>query len=658
MAKIRRLPQSVINKIAAGEVIERPASVVKELVENSLDAGATRIDVSVAKGGIEFIRVADNGCGIAFEDLELAVASHATSKISDAEDLFHVRTLGFRGEALASIAEVSHLRLRSRTQDSDSGGEIYVEGGLVRSLAPCGCPVGTVVEVRQLFFNTPVRRKFLRSTTTELGHISETVAKLALAHFRVHFTLTHNDRPVLQLPAADNLLERIAALYGQDLADALIPVSSEDGAVRLYGYVAHPAFSRPNAKMQFLFLNGRAIRDRNLQHALNEAYRGLLTVGRQPVAFLVLEMPPEMVDVNVHPTKQEVRFLDSGRLYSQLLSTLRREFLSSDLSTRISAPIPAQGGDSWRSAHDPEKVRAMRQQIVEWAKGELQQRMAGNPRPEVELSKNAPGSFHAASHSGEDGATGLSSGDSLAYGERGAEDEEELATAMAAGLRGVGSRVWGHLKTDESLGRKPQQGGHPDLGLSSEAPPKVLQIHNRYLITESDEGLVVIDQHALHERILYEQLRQSLQEGPLTTQQLLIPEPVDLSPVEAALALENKELLAELGLSIEPFGGTTVLVHSYPAMLRHMSAGDLLRSVLAALAEGRNQPDRATLLDSILHSLACKAAIKAGERLAPEQVQALLEQSRQVLHSHHCPHGRPTMLVFSREELDRYFRRT
>jgi len=657
MAKIRRLPQSVINKIAAGEVIERPASVVKELVENSLDAGATRIDVSVAKGGIEFIRVADNGCGIAFEDLELAVASHATSKISDAEDLFHVRTLGFRGEALASIAEVSHLRLRSRTPDSDSGGEIYVEGGLVRSIAPCGCPVGTVVEVRQLFFNTPVRRKFLRSTTTELGHISETVAKLALAHFRVHFTLTHNDRPVLQLPAAGDLLERIAALYGQELADALIPVSSEDGAVRLYGYVAHPAFSRPNAKMQFLFLNGRAIRDRNLQHALNEAYRGLLTVGRQPVAFLVLEMPPEMVDVNVHPTKQEVRFLDSGRLYSQLLSTLRREFLSSDLSTRISAPISAQGGDSWRSAHDPEKVRAMRQQIVEWAKGELQQRLAGEVTSTAEVSQNVVRRQPLAPHPDETARHGVGLREFGACGERGAEDDAGLATATA-GHRSAGSRIAESIQTAEALGQKPQRGGHPDLGLGSDFAPKVLQIHNRYLITESDEGLVVIDQHALHERILYEQLRQSLQEGPLTTQQLLIPEPVDLSPVEAALALENRELLAELGLSIEPFGGSTVLVHSYPAMLRHMSAGDLLRSVLAALAEGRSQPDRATLLDSILHSLACKAAIKAGERLAPEQVQALLEQSRQVLHSHHCPHGRPTMLVFSREELDRYFRRT
>ncbi|MGB9689209.1 DNA mismatch repair endonuclease MutL [Thermogutta sp.] len=657
MAKIRRLPQSVINKIAAGEVIERPASVVKELVENSLDAGATRIDVAVAKGGIEFIRVADNGCGIAFEDLELAVASHATSKIGDAEDLFHVRTLGFRGEALASIAEVSHLRLRSRTPDSDSGGEIYVEGGLVRSLAPCGCPVGTVVEVRQLFFNTPVRRKFLRSTTTELGHISETVAKLALAHFRVHFTLTHNDRPVLQLPAAAGLLERIAALYGQDLADSLIPVSSEDGPVRLYGYVAHPAFSRPNAKMQFLFLNGRAIRDRNLQHALNEAYRGLLTVGRQPVAFLVLEMPPEMVDVNVHPTKQEVRFLDSGRLYSQLLGTLRREFLSSDLSTRIPAPTPEQDGDSWRSPHDPEKVRATRQQIVEWAKGELQQRLAGNLATGSETAKAVSDTAHASSHSSETARPALRSGETIAPGEQRAEHKRDLATAVVE-LRSAGSGASDFGQTTESLGRKVEQGAHPELGLGSEAPAKVLQIHNRYLITESDEGLVVIDQHALHERILYEQLRQSLQDGPLTTQQLLIPEPVDLSPVEAALALENKELLAELGLSIEPFGGTTVLVHSYPAMLRHMSAGDLLRSVLAALAEGRSQPDRATLLDSILHSLACKAAIKAGERLAPEQVRALLEQSRQVLHSHHCPHGRPTMLVFSREELDRYFRRT
>ncbi|HOA51162.1 MAG: DNA mismatch repair endonuclease MutL [Thermogutta sp.] len=631
MSRIKRLPQSVINKIAAGEVIERPASVVKELMENSLDAGASRIDVAVEKGGVDLIRVADNGHGIHADELELAVASHATSKIETAEDLCHVRTLGFRGEALASIAEVSHLRIRSRSSDSDMGGELFVEGGVIRQLVPCGCPVGTVVEVRNLFFNTPVRRKFLRSTTTELAHISETVARIALAHPHVHITLMHNDRPVLQLPATDNLLERIAALYGRELAEGLIPVSSEDGPVRLFGYVAHPRFARRHAKMQFLFLNGRPIRDRNLQHALNEAYRGLLTVDRQPIAFLTLEMPPELVDVNVHPTKQEVRFLDGGRLYGQLLGTIRKEFLTTDLITRLPAGTESdqQTADT---PHDPRQELAIRRQIVDWAKGELDRQRAA-----IQTAGVSPLSYPTS-----EGVSPV--GDAPASQNVIAGEQPQAESPLAASQTNTAS-----------LGRPSPQGRLP---MDQSPPIRALQVHNRYLVTESEDGVVVIDQHALHERILYEQLRQNIAQGRLPSQQLLIPEPVDLTPVEASLALENRELLAELGLNVEPFGGNTVLVHSYPALLRTMAPGELLRAVIAALGESPRDVDRTILLEKILHSMACKAAVKAGEQLNPDEINALLEQSRQVLHSHHCPHGRPAMLVFTREELDRYFHRT
>lgn len=641
MAGIRKLPQSVINKIAAGEVIERPASVIKELVENSLDAGATRIDIAIEKGGVDLIRVADNGCGIPAEELELAVSSHATSKICDADDLFHVQTLGFRGEALASIAEVSHLRLRSRVAQADAGAEILVEGGTIREIAPCGCPVGTVVEVRNLFFNTPVRRKFLRSTTTELAHVSETVARIALAHPEVHFTLTHNGRDVLQLPATQQLLERIAAIYGRELADHLIPVSSEDGEVRLAGYVAHPRFSRPNAKLQFLFLNGRPIRDRNLQHALNEAYRGLLTVGRQPIAFLLLTMPPELVDVNVHPTKQEVRFLDSGRLYGQLLGAIRRQFLSTDLTTHLPAGTAAPIAEASDSPLDPQQSLAVRRQIVDWAKGELEKQRAAATSPGNHTSDAGVTS------GGEDWANvpPLSSpppGTSTS-------GKTQAADRPAVELPAIPFPGWA------AGGRADPQS---QLPLDQVRPFRALQIHNRYLVTESEEGVVVIDQHALHERILYEQLRQKIAAGPLDSQQLLIPEAVDLSPTEATLVIEAREMLKDLGLHVEPFGGNTVLVQAYPAILRRVAPGELLRSVAAALAGAGSNVDRLTLLDTLLHSMACKAAIKAGERLTDEEIAALLEQSRQVLDSHHCPHGRPAMLVFTRQELDRHFHRT
>ncbi len=288
MSRICQLSPSVVNKIAAGEVIERPASVVKELLENSVDAGATRIDVGLEKGGSEAIRIADNGCGIAADELPLAVASHATSKIRSADDLFSIATLGFRGEALASIAEVSRLLLRSRTANSDSGGELEIVGGAAGTVAPIGCPIGTTIEVRNLFFNTPVRHKFLRSAQTEMGHSIEAVTRLALAHPRIHFTLAHNGRAVHELPPVADIRGRIAAFFGDELADDLIEIESSNDGVTLSGFVANPMHSRATGRMQYLFLNGRAIRDRALQHALGEAYRGLLLTGRQPICFLRL----------------------------------------------------------------------------------------------------------------------------------------------------------------------------------------------------------------------------------------------------------------------------------------------------------------------------------------------------------------------------------
>ncbi len=376
MPLIRQLSPSVVNKIAAGEVIERPASVVKELLENAVDAGATRIDVTIGQGGMELVRVVDNGCGISADQLPLAIAAHATSKIADADDLFRVGTLGFRGEALASIAEVSKLVLRSRPADAEAGAEIVVSGGHVEPVAPCGCAVGTAIEVHSLFFNTPVRRRFMRTAQTEMGHASEAFTRVALANCHVHFTLRSGDKTVYDLPPTSDWPGRIAAFFGEDLADGLIAVESIDGPVRLTGYVAHPSHTRSQARMQYLFLNSRAIRDRSLQHALGEAYRGLILTGRYPVAFLRIEMPPEAVDVNVHPTKQEVRFADAGRLYSQLLSTIRTKFLSVDLTAKLRPDGAASMARSFdvqmndpSAAVDENTAAQQRAELVAWAKG-------------------------------------------------------------------------------------------------------------------------------------------------------------------------------------------------------------------------------------------------------------------------------------------------
>jgi len=590
---IRRLPPSLINKIAAGEVIERPAAVVKELMENSLDAGAARVDVAVERGGLELIRVVDNGCGIPADELPLALEGHATSKLVDDDDLFHVRTLGFRGEALASIAEVSRLLIRSRTSDSPCGGELRAEGGRVGEVVPCSWPQGTCVEVRNLFFNTPVRRKFLRAATTEFGHVSEAFIRIALVALNVHITLRHNEKPVFDLPAGVAWVERIAAFFGRELAENLIWVESKDGEVRLAGYVAQPAHSRSHNRMQYLFLNGRYIRDRMLQHALGEAYRGLLIAGRFPIAFLTLTMPPELVDVNVHPTKLEVRFQDAGRLYSQLLATLRSKFLTSDLHTQVHLGVghaQAEETGPEAAAHDTAQTALLRQQLVDWAKGKVASWASDSQHP------------------------------------------------TAAANETVSS--------------------HTALSMKTPATPfQALQVHNRYLVAETEEGVTIIDQHALHERILYEQLREKLNAGPLESQSLLAPEPLDLSPIEAAALSEHKQLLSELGIKIEPFGGDTVLLTAYPAMLANVAPVELVRTVLERLLSGGRLPERRDLFDQLLHDIACKAAVKAGERLSPEEIAALLAQRHLVADAHHCPHGRPAALVFTREELDQHFRR-
>ncbi len=637
MGIIQQLPPSVVNKIAAGEVIERPASVVKELMENALDAGAMRVDVSVEQGGLEMVRVVDDGCGIAADELPLAVASHATSKLRVADDLFQIATLGFRGEALASIAEVSRLRLRSRQTDTSAGAELEVHGGAASAVAPCGCAVGTTIEVCQLFFNTPVRRKFMRSSQTEMGHVSEAFTRLALAHPEVHFTLRHNQRTLYDLAPASQGVERIAHFFGREVADELIWLESHDGDVRLWGYVGHPNLSRPHARMQYLFLNGRAIRDRALGHALSEAYRGLLLTGRYPISFLHLHMPPEMVDVNVHPTKLEVRFQDGGRLYSQLLGTLRTKFLTSDLTHRLSAANNDLGTPDPSGAHDPARAEQLRNELVQWAKGQVStwQQPAATALAEPPVRQSTlpdvppyqPSAFEVP---------------------RPAAVPLQLTPLHTAGAFAPSAS---HASPAAGL-VPPAHSARGNSGMIA------MQIHNRYLVTETDEGVAVIDQHALHERILYEQFRQRALAGALESQQLLVPEPVNLTAAEAAAVIEQRELLLKLGLKVEAFGGGTVLVSSYPAMLSGGSPDELLRSVVERLTAGGRLPERRDLLDELLHMLACKAAIKAGDPLAPEEITALLSERHLAQDSHHCPHGRPTELVFTREDLDRQFKRT
>lgn len=612
MSRIRQLAPEVVNQIAAGEVIERPASVVKELVENSLDALATRVEVEVARGGIDLVRVSDDGEGIEPDDLLLAVTSHATSKIAASDDLFRVRTMGFRGEALASIASVSRFRLRSRTAGGETAFEVTAAGGTVEPARACGGPVGTTVEVRDLFHNTPVRRKFLKTVSTEFGHVCEQFTRVALANPRLHAVLRHNDRVVFELPPTDRLLDRLVLFHGGELSEKLIWVESESGGVRVWGYVGHPSLSKPSRKGQYLFLNGRWIQDRSLQHALGEAYRGLMMVGRYPVAYLFLEMPPELVDVNVHPTKAEVRFEDGSAVYRQLLGTLRTRFLSLDFETSVSLPAGRAVGAALVAE---EQRREIQSEFTSWAESALATWSPGAPESE-ELKESDDWNDEA-----EEAPVPASNGSSVA-------PPHFAATSSPTGAAG---NAW-------------------------PGPARVMQILDTYLVFEGEGGLTLIDQHALHERIMYEHLRRRVLAGSVETQRLLAPEPVELSPKETALLLEHRETLSQAGYELEEFGRNTILLAGYPAMLAKADHHLMLRDIADKLAESAG-PSRRDLLDSLLHMMSCKAAIKAGQRLSEEEIRSLIAQRHLVDDAHHCPHGRPTALVLSRDQLDRQFGR-
>ena len=651
MSRIHALDALVVNQIAAGEVIERPASVVKELLENSVDALATRVDVEIGDGGSELIRVADDGEGIHPEDFALAVTSHATSKIAGADDLFRVRTMGFRGEALASIAAVSRMRLRSRRAEAEGGCELLVEGGQPGALQPCGCPVGTVVEVRNLLYNTPVRRKFLRAVATEFGHISEQFTRVALAHPKLTASLRHNQRSVYELPPTGQVLDRLKLFFGSDLADKLIWVESQTAEARIWGYVAHPSESRATRKGQYLFLNGRWIQDRSLQHALGEAYRGLLMTGRYPVVFLFLELAPELVDVNVHPTKAEVRFRDSQPLYRLLLSAIRTRFLSANLESTISVPRAAAG---WRFENfapdrgglDGPAQRDVQLELAEWARKQLSQFSAtSTATADDPISASASPSVAwplPASFPADAAASAL--GMPAAEPSGSAFDASQPAGLPVAGSPVTDSAVAGSHLASAGLDREP--------GLT-----QVMQVHDCYLVVETAQGITVIDQHALHERVMYEHLRKRVDQGAVESQRMLVPQTLEFSDREAATLLEHAGVLDQIGYRLEEFGGGTVLLTAYPAILAHADHDRILRDVAESLGSSGQKPSRRDILDSLLHLMACKAAVKAGQRLKPEEMESLLAQRHLIDDAHHCPHGRPTALVLTRAELDRQFGR-
>lgn len=710
-SRIQVLSPAVVNKIAAGEVIERPASVVKELLENSLDALCSRIDVEIEEGGTELIRIVDDGEGIVPADLPLAVTSHATSKLKQADDLFCVQTMGFRGEALASIAEVSQFRIRSRAEGETVGAELSVNCGQRGEITPCGMAPGTQMEVRQLFCNTPVRRKFLKKASTEFGYISEQFTRVALACPRLQMSLTHNGKQVYRLPGQQPLKDRIELFFGSSVVEKLIPVETSHNGIRLWGYVGHPSLHKSTRKSQYLYLNGRFIQDRTLQHALIEAYRGLLMVGRYPVAFLFLEMPSDQADVNVHPTKAEVRFRDSQLLFRMLHSTLKTQFLQSDLHSELTIRQPAQ-----QTREPADKQRQVELDLVSWAKTQLEQRIKQQPQvsaehlatfktesdstsepvisgqstsdksTSVDSSKNwqtespdFPESFSPEKR-GSDQRNAFSSGTSSLWGQDPetssakplSENTSHFPEETEAQTGRQNSQSSADFPVEEkSVSQAPDSGQNSAhnqdsstqaavptgiSGTASRSGIPALQVDDCYLVLSTDQGLTVIDQHALHERVLYERFRKKVLEERIEVQKLLVPLTLELSEEQIGVLLGQQELLQQMGFCVEEFGRGMIAVSSHPVFLGRQVVETVIRE-LAEKLDNTEQVSRRDLLDSSLHMMACKAAIKAGQKLTPEEIISLLAQREMVEDAHHCPHGRPTALVLSREELDRQFGR-
>lgn len=594
---IRLLPPEVADKIAAGEVVERPASVVKELVENAVDAGATTIRVEIREGGIRLVRVVDDGVGIPAAEVPLAVQRHATSKIASAQDLMAIRTLGFRGEALASIASVSHLTLVTRARDEEVGTRLRVEGGRVTLQERTGAPPGTMVTVEHLFFNIPARRKFLKRPATESGHVHRVVTRYALAYPQLRITLVNDGRLVFQSTGSGQLLDVLVSVLGQEVARQMVAVGVVDPPWPepgpepvVWGYVGEPRLHRANRQHITLFLNRRWIQDSQLAHAVVQAYHTLLPAGRYPVAIVHIALDPHLVDVNVHPTKAEVRLRDPRAVFSAVQKGVRKAVVA------VAPAREVTPGVAWTQ---PPGWAERRRSLVE----------LGQPaRASLDLRvERAPAPLPAPS-------------------------EAETSPAFAVASRPDAARPLPLLRV-------------------------VGQVGGAYIVAEGPDGLYLIDQHAAHERVLYERLMaERLDRGEVARQQLLEPVPVDVGSDLAGLLAEHLEVLTAVGFEVEPFGGDTYLVRAVPAVLSGQEPGVAVEEVLRGLGEDRDLT--ADAVEARLVALICKrAALKAGQVLSQEEMQELVEQLEACQTPHTCPHGRPTMIYITAADLAKRFGR-
>ena len=618
------------NQIAAGEVVERPASVVKELVENALDAGAKHIDITIEGNGVPLIRVRDDGCGIAISDLPLAVIRHATSKISRIDDLDHLQTLGFRGEALPSIASVSHLEISSRPADEVAGLQLKLIGGEQGEFSEVGCPVGTSVTVRNLFFNTPARLKFLKSIPTEFGLISDTIGRIALAHPDVSFSLTHPQQVVLQTSGRGDLRETIGAILGHAIARQLIPINAQQGDWQLEGFISPPDLVRSSKQTQTFIINGRIIRSLFLSRALEEGYHTLIPTKLHPVVVLHLHVPPSEYDVNVHPTKMDVRFKSEQALSPFISQAVYQTQINSKPLPSFQKQLPSthETKTAFSLKNSPRSVVSV---------------VLGNPKGGGQSRETvAPLSFEQPRFSLP------------------APEQPRVLESPIGNIPGQKDSVKSSAQVEHLTQNSPPSGvdtiTEPEDILAHIWP--LAQLFNTYILATDGEILLMIDQHAAHERINYERLLAEFRQVEHSSQALLIPLPIEFTLQEEQVVLENLWNLTEMGFILEQFGARTYLLRGVPVQTGTVQADRLLRQFIEEVLQKNSTPTIEKLLEEWIYLLACKESIKAQDSLSlleMEQLIALLSQSQ---NPYTCPHGRPTMVKMTRPELEKRFYRT
>ncbi|MGE5474833.1 MAG: DNA mismatch repair endonuclease MutL [Ignavibacteriales bacterium] len=627
MGKIIILDEHTANKIAAGEVVERPASIVKELCENSIDAGAKAISVEIKNGGISFIKIVDNGFGISKDDVEISFEKHSTSKIRSADDLMSISSMGFRGEALASISAVSYLEMITKTADEREGSRVVVEGGNVGKRQDYGCPVGTTIIVKDLFFNTPARYKFLKKDYTEAGYVEDVVTMLALGNPEISFKLVSNGSLILQTPGNDDILSCAYSIFGNS-AKSTLQVDFEHENVRVFGLAGKPEISRSNRSQEMFFINSRIVKNKTITSAVEEAYKTLLQTGRYPFVILNISINPQMIDVNVHPTKQEVRFSDESQVFSAIFHAVKNTLLGSE------SLIPENNTDN-----------------------SYEHFSAFSTKSSYPLTNNAA----PKTNSGSIFRVGLKneySGNNYTNNE--SYNQENYFSKTNASIERSESKEAFHPQNYKDMNVLKAE--NDDLKIQEERPKylpyKIIgTAFSTYILIEMEEDFYIIDQHAAHERVMFEKLREDKKAGRQLSQMILVPEVIELKHKDYELVNQNKEVLFNLGIIVEDFGENSIKVNSVPYLFSKADIRELLFDLIDGLEDMAKEKNESSE-EKLLYRMACKSAVKANTSLSIEEITALIKSMNDLENPYTCPHGRPTAIKMTKREIEKKFGRT